>query len=168
MGILWGNVGVSYDIYSDIVWNEKIKVVRTANQTLANDAALTGTAVLFPTGSANEEIGAGGSMHSMSTNTSRLTAVTAGAHIVQGCVNFAPSATNSRAVFVDKTAFTGGAVTRQFNKAKSGLTGLYVTIDFAFDLQLAAGDYVQMLAAQDSGGNLDAVAGYTRFSLRRV
>lgn len=91
-------------------------------------------------------------MHSLTTNTSRLTAVTAGYYLLVGAVAYPSNATGSRmAVWaVNGTGVPGGTV------FAAAITGVAVqTIpQSSVVTYLNVGDYAELDARQDSGSNL--------------
>lgn len=116
----------------------------TSVQSLTNG---TGTAVNFDA----EDIDSHGG-HSTSVNTSRYTAQIAGWYQCTGAVSFASNATGRRGVWWQKN---GADVTGSETAFVAAGTGV-ITIPARVKLiQLAVGDYVQMLAFQDSGGALN-------------
>lgn len=118
------------------------KVYNSANITLANDTA---TALTF-----NSESWDTDNCHSTTSNTSRLTAKTAGKYQVTGLVWFAWNATGQRSLYVYKNGTVHGQVSENYNTA-SASTMLNITIE----IELAVDDYVELYAYQNSGGNLD-------------
>lgn len=89
-------------------------------------------------------------MHSTSVNTDRITINTAGLYVITADVWFASNATGRRAAFVN----LNGIVT---------ITGLVISatngddtdMNLATTYKLAAGDYLQVLVQQNSGGALN-------------
>lgn len=118
------------------------KVYNSANITLANDTA---TALTF-----NSESWDTDNCHSTTSNTSRLTAKTAGKYQVTGLVWFGWNATGQRSLYVYKNGTVHGQVSENHNTA-SASTMLNITIE----IELAVDDYVELYAYQNSGGNLD-------------
>lgn len=95
-----------------------------------------------------------GNFHSTATNTSRLTAPTAGLYMIGGHVAFATNGTDYREVRIRLNGTTHLA---------SQATGAGVSIDptrmsVTTTYQLAAGDYVELTVVQSSGGALDVIA----------
>ncbi len=100
------------------------------------------------------------SMHSTVTNTGRITSGTTGLYRVSGNLGFAANATGYRTVNVRKNAAgspTGGTNVYSVRYAPSPT--LSTIVPFAFSVQLAAGDYIEVFATQNSAGSLDTVAG---------
>lgn len=104
-------------------------------------------------------------MHSTSTNTSRLTCVTAGKYLVHGQVTFAANATGSRWVAIKKNG------TFYVNESRPN-AGSSSTVVFHVDLlvDLAVNDYVELFVFQTSGGNLNVNGGNatTAFAAQRL
>lgn len=94
-------------------------------------------------------------MHSTATNTSRVTAVLAGWYQVNATVSFTSNATGARGVGLRKDSSGSGIPTeaRVFVPAPSGSAG----VSISGLVYLAAGSYVEAVAWQDSGGNLDTL-----------
>lgn len=90
------------------------------------------------------------SMHSTSSNTSRITAQTAGRYLFIATVNFANNATGFRNIFFRKNAATDYAG----QSVMTVTTGNSTTITSVRSITLAAADYVEVFASQGSGGNL--------------
>jgi hypothetical protein len=89
--------------------------------------------------------------HSTSSNTSRYTAVYAGYYAVDGVVFFAGNATGRRGVSFSVNGTNQHASrTLVFSGGASGIQILGVD-----EVYLAVGDYVEMFAFQESGGNLN-------------
>ena len=95
-----------------------------------------------------------GDFHSTSSNTGRLTAPTAGLYLMGACVQFAANATGLRALLLRLNGST--FIVRELIDIDSATThGLAVSTTY----QLAAGDYVEAIAFQTSGGALNVEAG---------
>lgn len=102
----------------------------------------------------SERVDVGG-CHSTSSNTSRLTATTAGFYIIGGHIAIAASSGGSyRTVAI---RLNGSTVI-----AQQTLAPLSATIDVRASIttayQLSASDYVELVASQDSGGALNVLA----------
>lgn len=122
------------------------RVYNDANVSVANAGA--GTALTF-----NTERWDTGNFHSTSSNTSRLTAPTAGLYSIGGCVRFAASSAGTRAVALRLNGST--VIDDVFIDVDSAIAH---TIKVGTEYQLAAGDYVELVAFQDSGGALNVLA----------
>jgi hypothetical protein len=106
-------------------------------------------------------------MHSLVTNTDRITCVTAGKYLVLGFVYFAANATGNRQLLLLKNGGSTEIFSFEGNPtASSGcLTNVYCIIE------LAVGDYLQLQAYQNSGGALNSLSGhptYPQFTVGRM
>lgn len=113
-------------------------------------ATAVDTAVTFNT----EDFDVGG-MHSTAVNTSRITIPAGGQGYYElgGNLRFATNATGTRRI----SMFVNG-VTRIALVVLPAVTGVATCIQCSTFYQLAAGDYVELFALQDSGGNLNITA----------
>jgi len=107
-------------------------------------------------------------IHSTASNTSRLTATTAGKYAISGHIEWAANATGHRLIAIRlngttslasirRNAISGGAATEQ-----QSIATIY---------ELAVNDYVELHVLQTSGGNLNvnAAGNYSpEFSMHRV
>lgn len=91
--------------------------------------------------------------HSTVSNTSRLTAPVTGKYHIEGVINYASNATGNRRAQVRLNGTTTIASGTDTVSANSGFTTF---AHVACDYSLAAGDYVELMATQNSGGALDA------------
>jgi hypothetical protein len=118
-------------------------VFNNAAQTVATGT--TGAAL-----TANSENFDNNSMHSTATNTSRITAQTAGRYLFLATVNFANNATGLRNVFFrvnGVTDYPGASVPPVASGNSTTITGVRSIV-------CAATDYVECWGSQTSGGNL--------------
>jgi hypothetical protein len=92
-------------------------------------------------------------MHSTSSNTGRITATTAGLYSVRFNLAFAANATGIRTASLRKN---GTEVT--FARTPATSAGI-AACGGAFDVYLAAGDYLELWGTQTSGGALASSAG---------
>lgn len=94
-------------------------------------------------------------MHSTATNTSRITATTAGVYHVAGIVQWAASTTGQRFAGLRKNGTTTAAPNegRVGGFAPAGTT--VPALEVVNDVVLAVGDWVELLAFQDSGASLN-------------
>jgi hypothetical protein len=123
----------------------------TATQTLT-----TGTFTAVALNAEDFQVGA---LHSTSVNNTRVTIATTGKYLFVGAISYVPNATGQRiavlrangATYGEKLDFpsNGGACTFM-----AQVTKLW---------SLVAGDYVELIAFQDSGGNLNIGDGTNRF-----
>lgn len=110
-------------------------------------------------------------MHSTSTNTSRLVATTAGTYQVTARAAFASNATGIRSLDVRKNAAGAAAGgTRIGYDSQTPVTGAVTSVAVICDVVLAANDYIEAFGFQSSGGALstDVSAGLTVFQMRMV
>lgn len=92
-------------------------------------------------------------MHSTSSNTSRLTCVTAGKYVATVCVSFAANATGIRDVLIRLNATTDIA---QILLPNAG--GTFPTIiEVTATVDMAVNDYLEAYVYQNSGGNLNVL-----------
>jgi len=89
-------------------------------------------------------------MHSIVTNTSRITLTTAGKYLVTARLSFVGNATGRRIIRLDKN---GVVDTAQLEFATNGTNA--VGIFFAGLVTAAANDYIEVFVFQSSGGALD-------------
>jgi hypothetical protein len=94
-----------------------------------------------------------GAMHSTVSNTSRITVPTGGGGVyaVGGCVDFANNGTGVRAIGIRLNGTTFLAVHTSPTRTDGGQP----TLSIATEYLLAAGDYVELMAWQNSGGALN-------------
>lgn len=100
-------------------------------------------------------------MHSTSSNTSRITAPYAGLYIVNAQAWFAANATGIRALRVQKNA-GGVAASGTIIDAGTQIIGSTSNVNVMRSsrvVRLAANDYIEMFAFQNSGGNLAYTTG---------
>lgn len=102
-------------------------------------------------------------LHDNSSNTSRLTCQTAGLYVIHGQVTFNANAAVSQEAYIRLNGATRIAV-----GSSTGAASQYVPVYREY--VLAAADYVELRAYQNSGGGVDVVNGalYTFFGMRRV
>lgn len=126
-------------------------------QTAVTNMPTSGTAalMLFDT-----ELYDTDTMHSTSTNTGRITANATGLYRVSGVIGFASNATGYRQVNVRKNAAgaAGGGTSIAVVRVAATPT-IQAEVPFSVDVQLTAGDYIEVFATNTSGGALDSVAG---------
>lgn len=124
------------------------RIRNTANISVPN---ATDTALTFN----SERVDVGG-MHSTGSNTSRITvpASEGGFYLMGGGVQVASNATGHRQVGIRLNGSTF-LVASRVAAATSGATVMAVSTGY----QLAAGDYLELVVTQDSGGALNAEAG---------
>lgn len=95
-------------------------------------------------------------MHSNTTNNSRLTATTAGAYTVYYQCVFTNNTSGQRQVDILKGAAGNHASGVIQNNANADAIGglLVTTLSGTFEVEMAAGEYLEMFALQNSGGAL--------------
>lgn len=115
----------------------------------------------------NQEARDNDTMHSIVSNTSRLVATTAGRYQIWGAVSMAANATGLRAWQLRKNANasnSGGTLLPDAYYASAGsATGTVLAI--SAEVLLAATDYIEVFARQDSGGALNTLSGDGRLYL---
>lgn len=130
------------DINNGIVTQLGADTSLPTTQSIPNNTA---TAITFTTLVQDAD-----SMWSGSTPT-RLTCQTAGWFLVTGSLDYAANSTGARAVFIHKNG--SGTYLNQYRPAAGGGTSDFLTVSGA--LYLNAGDYVEVIATQTSGGALN-------------
>ena len=119
-----------------------------AAQSLANDTAETLLAA-----SENHD---NDSMHSVTTNTGRITCVTAGRYLFTATVEFDANSTGRRLVYLRKNAGTTLGTDLWLLYSSAAPVSPTTAVGTATKmLVLAATDYVEVRANQNSGGALD-------------
>lgn len=127
------------------------RVYNSANISLANN---TTTALTFNSESYDSDP-TGSEIHSTTVNTSRLTCRTAGKYLVWGGVYFDANATGQRNVQIRVNGTIPYGVEARLNNGAAYSTIMTVTAI----VTLAAADYVELTAHQDSGGALNVIVG---------
>lgn len=124
------------------------RVYNTATQTLTT---ATNTVVTFD--SERYDVG---SCHSTSSNTSRLTVPSGegGVYTIGASIGFAANATGERIVDI---LLNGTTIIARIRHPAGAASQIDMTITTEYTL--AAGDYVEVQLYQNSGGNLNTVAG---------
>lgn len=125
----------------------RVRVYNDANISLTN---ATLTALTFNTEQWDTD-----TMHSTVSNTGRLTATTAGYYVITGAVLFAANATGKRLLRIRLNGTTTIAEVQDTNAG--GVETLSLIIGTQYNL--AATEYVEFLAYQDSGGALNVLDG---------
>lgn len=119
--------------------------VRARNSGGTNISDSTLTPLTFDTNDYDND-----SMHSTSTNTSRLVAPIDGVYEVTGDVIWHPNATGTRVLYITKNGSTDVAYTEVPVNSSGTDTGQQATTQ----VNLGAGDYVQLRAYQNSGSTI--------------
>lgn len=147
------------DIFTEQMWDDYLKtnlnnlivppacrVYASGNQSIGN---ATFTAVTF-----NSERFDTDGMHSTSVNTARVTAATAGIYQITGHLVFA-SGSGTRNARIRLNGVT--SIAEQETPVTTATRAVTVTCLY----ELAVGDYVELLAYQDSGGALNILGNGT-------
>lgn len=119
-----------------------------------NDAAITVGNASWTVLTFNTERFDTDGIHSTSTNSGRLTCVTPGTYLITGHLVFAANATGVRGAALRLDGSTFLAVDTRINLGSS----LGNNLSIATIYQLAANQYVELCAYQNSGGNLNVTA----------
>lgn len=150
------------DYYSGGAWRTLglvgARVYHNAGQSIGN-AALT--VVAF-----NSERWDTHASHDNATNNSRLTATVAGKYLILAHIEWQSNATGDRLLILRHNGTT--FISSQFIRATGGFETRH---DIITEWPLAAGDYVELLAYQNSGGSLNVNSGASyspEFMFRRV
>jgi len=117
----------------------RCRVYPNAAQTIASGSW---TAIAF-----DNEIYDTDTMHDNSTNNTRITATTAGAYHIGCAVEWAAAAGGSRWVAIRAN---GSSILSTVKHSPSDVS-MVTSVDYA----LTAGQYIEMVVKQDSGGDLD-------------
>lgn len=98
-----------------------------------------------------------GSMHDTGSNTGRLTVPTGGGgfYAIGGCIEFAADSTGRRGIQIRLNGST--VIAREESNALDGPSNATV-MQISTVYQLAAGDYVELMGLQASGGSLNMLA----------
>jgi hypothetical protein len=120
-----------------------IPAVRTANSADESISDNTPTAVTFDTNVYDNS-----SMHSTTTDTSRLTAPVTGIYDIWGNIEWQVVSAGQRSVGVVVDGGAGGTVAQVREQAPSGIAPDQVV---STQVKLNAGDYVELVVFQNSG-----------------
>jgi hypothetical protein len=137
--------------------NPAARVYHDAAQSIANNTLV---ALAF-----NSERYDNDTMHDNATNNSRLTAKTAGKYHIVGNVEFEANASNTRALIIR----LNGATNISFLQVPPAAVATNLVISTTYSLSV--GDYVELIAYQNSGGalNVNSSANYSpEFMMERV
>lgn len=96
-----------------------------------------------------------GGIHSTSVNTSRFTIPRAGKYVISGTYVIAASTTGSRYIAIAVNGTRKLNVPQKPDKSADGTNDGHTLSDI---LNLNAGDYVELMVFQDSGGSLNVIA----------
>src|SRR5258706_1906708 len=120
----------------------RARVYKSTDQTLTTGVA---AAITF-----NSELYDTDAIHDTGSNTSRLTIPSAGTYRVTGNLRYASNATGFRQAQIQLNGATTIASV-VLTACQTNVTDIQVTPDYVF----VAGDYVELIAGQTSGGNLN-------------
>lgn len=118
-----------------------------------NNAAITLTTGVAAALTFNSETYDTASLHDMGANTSRLTAPRTANYHIWGNVEFASNAVGVREVYILRNGTDTLAV-----HLENAVNGAVTVLPICTDFQLTVGDYVELWALQNSGGNLNVQA----------
>ncbi len=126
----------------------RCRVYNSANISLTSGVA---TALTFDT-----EVEDTGAMHSTSVNTSRITIPSGGAgwYRMGACVRFAANTTGYREVKIQANGSVDLVIQRVPNSGATDDSRVACHTEYP----LVAGDYIELVATQNSGGALNALA----------
>jgi hypothetical protein len=139
-----GSGGAAWEVNDAAGYTQGCRVYNDANIVTSNGVAYTLTF--------NSELYDTDTMHSTVSATDRITITTSGVYLIWGNVAFAYNANGVRALYIYVNGTTIAArvqVDRVGNS--SGSTIMQATTIYS----LSAGDYLQLVAEQNSGGNLN-------------
>ena len=91
-------------------------------------------------------------LHSTTTDTSRLTAPVAGIYRVSALMNWTENGTGDRVLVLARNGFFGSPPVQN---QQQGISERPVTAEVSTEIKLAAGDYVEFIVFQRSGGPLN-------------
>lgn len=132
------------------------------NPVMPNARVYNNAAITLTTGTAafltfNSEHWDEGNLHSTGGNTGRLTVPITGLYLVGGAVDFASNATGYRQLAIRVTAI-GGGTTFIVADERPAVNGAATQITVETMYRFVAGEYAELRALQNSGGNLDVSA----------
>jgi hypothetical protein len=140
-------------------YTQGARVYNNANISIGNDSW---TALTF-----NSERYDTDTIHDTTTNTGRLTCVTAGKYVISGHVRFPANNANYRSVAIKLNGTTYMAIQKSVNMG----AGEAVMMSVSTIYSLSATDYVELVVHQNSGGalNVEYVANYSpEFAMQRI
>ena len=132
------NISYLYNVPTCRVYND-------ANIAIPDDTA---TALTF-----NTERWDTDGIHNTSTNTGRLTCVTAGVYHIYACVSFAANATGARSCTIRLNGSTTIAVSSGGNAGAADLVRIILSTEY----KLTVTDYLEVTAYQNSSGALNVL-----------
>jgi hypothetical protein len=119
-----------------------------------NSASVSVANATFTVMLANTELWDTDTMHSTSSNTSRLTATTAGRYQLNVTMRFGVNATGSRVIAY---RVNGVATDIQLMAVPNAGGSVETVLSGSADIVMAAADYVECTCWQSAGGNLDVI-----------
>ncbi len=137
---------------------ERASVINTSVQSIPNSSA---TALNFTSEEYDTD-----NFHDNATNNTRLTAPADGTYVLNGCVGFAANSTGYRHLRFLKNGSTIVTLNQQPNSATANHF-----MSITDTLRLSSGDYIELIAVQDSGGSLNTViitGSTTYFKMTRI
>jgi hypothetical protein len=145
----WAAVNRVVDALRDAV-SPPLPQARVFNSANISIPTGTVTALTF-----NSERYDNGGLHSTSANTGRLTAPITGLYVIGGNVRFAANATGIRNALIRLNGTTFIATDTRQATGGGNATDLPLETQY----QLTAGDFLELVVFQDSGGALNVTAG---------
>lgn len=106
--------------------------------------------------------------HDNTTNNSRIYIRTTGIYEITGQAQFVANSSGARQATIRLNSggvSTGGTIIIQNTQSNAGTLTTSVSMT-TVEASLTAGDYLEMFAWQNSGGNLDTLAGYSATFMR--
>ncbi len=133
---------------NDVSYAPAVRVTHNAAQTATTGAELT---VAFNTERFDQAGNAADTQHDNSTNNSRLTCRYAGVYWIQGQLEWASNVTGFRTIRLRLNGAT--EIAKEMESAAAAAVTLAQQVSCIY--ALAVNDYVELLAIQNSGGNLN-------------
>jgi hypothetical protein len=124
-----------------------VRVFHNAAQATTTSVAL---ALAFNSERYDQAGGVASTQHDTVTNNSRLTALYAGIYSIKGNAEFAANTTGIRELYIR----LNGVTIIGFHTINAGVAGAN-QVHVSTDYSLAVNDYVELVALQNSGGNLN-------------
>jgi len=140
-----GDIAGSATFLADVTIDNqpRAQIFRNSSQTISTGVA---TAIQFD--AENFDFG---SMHSNSSNNTRLTISDAGTYLISGVVEFDNNATGTRSVSIRQD----GSVTLASFRENGPDASSNELVNFSLIFRFVGTEYVEIVANQNSGGNLD-------------
>lgn len=147
-------VGAGYvEIYGYIGASITVSVAACNSAAFTHNSTGNWLAITFDSTRYDDRPAAYSEQHSVSTNISRLTCRIAGVYIISGSAGFAANATGTRGLGVRLNEGTYLAIVQVPNAGSGSGTDLTITTQ----CKLAVNHCVELMAYQNSGGNLNIV-----------